>query len=384
MTVTYTHRASPRWLFSVVVAVAMLCLSSVSARADDPESQANAIYREAKALAEAGEHEQAIEKLGKALAVFRHPLIVKKRAECYDVVGDVERALEDYRAYLSLLKPKEKAELASAKARIVALEAALAEPVRVTIVAHSSDGETELEVDVSIDGGTARRTPITTPMAPGRHRVALIDKRYVGEAREVTVRAAHPTTVAFAARNKRGRVTITTNRPTFDRVDLLLDATAVELKPEERTTLGRVERDLSAGKHVLVCRAPGVPQHETAFDVPAEGRVEVSCRFAESSLGVRRVWGFTLLSTGLATLVAGSGILISYGLDVKFADDTDQELITNKHIIGGVLAGAGAALAIGSIFLIASRSSGSAGAEPPVMWLAPLPGGGAIGGAARF
>ncbi len=328
-----------------LVLVCWLLAVSV-ARAGTPEKDANALYEEAKALMSQGDHALAVEKLTTAWATYEHVLILKKRAEAYEKLLDYERALEDYKVCLERTPVRAKADRKLLSDRIAALEGLLLKPVQVKVVS------TPPGAPVAIDGRAPQRAPFTVGLPPGEHVAVVKDPRFEAFERRFRVTTVPGQAVSVELVARRGRVVIRTSHPTLDGVTISVDAEPLELAPEERLGRETRPRELTVGRHNVVCATVGSPNAYVEFDV-AEGQVvEVHCQLVvarPSALGDG--WGWTTASLGLAGVAAGTGLLVSYALDVETAEERNQDLITNKHYLGGAFLGVGVGLAVGSYWV---------------------------------
>ena len=135
-----------------------------------------------------------------------------------------------------------------------------------------------------------------------------------------------------------------------------------------------------------LCSSPALPSYYTSFTV-TEGEIrEVSCDFTSVSSGLLRdTWGWVTLSSGLLGIVAGSALLISYGVDLDTAESSNRELVTSKDTAGAVLLGLGVVLSASSYFVFTRhRKSADRGKSTPVFFATPLKDGGFVSATLRF
>ncbi len=356
-------RPSRTLTFLVILVVSGGTLTTARlACAEPPEKQANARYEEAKALMNEGEFASAVEKLTEALALFQHPLIMKKRAEAWEKLVDFERALADYREYLGLLSASNKQDRRLASDRIAQLEALLQRPVAVNVVS-TPPGVLVTRVGAS---GAPERTPFEAQLLPGRYTFKIADPRFASGEATVRVLAGATQAVQLAATARMGRVVVRTSRPTLEGVSVSIDAEPVDLTPGEITSGVTTPRSVALGRHNVVCAIPGSPNAYVEFEVAEGQTTDVSCQFFYSagSASSSNAWGWTMVGIGTAGVLAGTGLLVSYALDVQTAEERDQELVTNKHWIGGTALGVGLAVGIASYWVFTSDDDSAATSAP--------------------
>lgn len=373
-----------------VLVFGLLLSPEIALAGDSPEKQSNAMYNAGKELMARGEYEDAIRIFTEALAIYEHPLLIKKRAEAREKLDQLEEALTDYRLYLDTLKGRKRRERKQIEERIQALQARLRKPVSVTVVA------TRVGVLVSIDGQTPRRTPFDLLLKPGPHKAEVKDERYAPTSKQERVFAGRGAIIRLEAVPRTGTLVITTDRASFANTEIAVDNQPIELTPGERKSTTAAGRELVVGPHSLVCTLPGRPSFYVEFSVKQASAITVLCYFESVRPPERRsnVWGWTAVGVAAASAAAGTGLMISWALDVAEEDETnsdadlfnDVDLDTNKHIIGGTLLGWGVAVGVASYFLFdhgdSSQDSGSVSA--PVLGLIPVRGGGLIHGAFSF
>ncbi len=349
------------------------------ARADSPEKRANALYNEGKALLAKGETRAAADKFTQAWTVFRHPLIIKRRAEARERLFEIEGAISDYKIYLGVLGRRKRAERKTVEARIAELEASLARPVAVTVVASRAG------VLVSVDDEPAQRTPYKLELPPGTYTVSVRDPRFADNVLESRVPPKSPFLIKIDVQPRTGTVVIGTDRGDFEGVQVAVDSEALTIADPSKEALE--PREMEVGKHTLICTLPGRPSSYAEFSVVESQTVEIRCEFSAAGFNpAADPLGWTVAGAGIVSLGAGVGVLISYSSDVARAQelntdtnpDNDVDLVTNKDIFGGVFVGVGVALGVASYFVF-TRDRASASA-----FVLPRRGGALVGGIVRF
>jgi len=356
---------------------------ALPALADSPERRANALYNEAKELIVQGRLADAVTRLTQAWSTFEHPLIMKKRAEVQEKRLEYESAIADYRLYLGRLSSRKKSERRVIIERIGALEAILRKPVTVTIVTAGA------RVLVSVDGQPPQRAPFDVELVAGQHQLTVADPDYQSTARTFAVAAGRPHVETLEPVRREGQVVITTDRGTIGEAGVSINGHPRIMTAAESATDRMTPRRLPTGTHSLACRRPDTPVYYTTFEVVEDRVTVVQCAFDLVDPSVAGdTWGWVTASTSIAATLAGVGLLASYGADVALAEERNQDLETNKHIIGGVLLGVGVGLGIGSYFVF-TRDQGSRPTEAPAVSFVPEiapsgDGGFVFGGIGRF
>jgi hypothetical protein len=138
-----------------------------------------------------------------------------------------------------------------------------------------------------------------------------------------------------------------------------------------------------------MCRVPGNPGYYIEFEVQEGVESQVVCAL-EGLLWdpMQDTWGWVTASSGIASTLAGTILLVSYALDVQTAAQSNQILVTNKDWLGGVLLGVGVVLGASSYFVFMRNEPEATPAEETPqssLWVLPLPEGGALfQGSLRF
>lgn len=196
----------------VAALVATVAPSTRAEAGDDPDVAAfNGHVDRALAAREAGDHGAAVEAFDEALAAIRDrsgPTFDKGRGVVrYQQVRSyiaLERWVEA-RALLRLLVASPgiaASERATIEARLAEVEAAVdaqeraRRPAHLTITARAAD-ETDVGVDVVIDGVAIGRAPLTVARAPGRYVVEAAAEGYRAARREIPLGAGEEQRASF-------------------------------------------------------------------------------------------------------------------------------------------------------------------------------------------
>src|SRR5690349_4173624 len=87
---------------SAIWTTAMVVLFAVSARAAEPESEPQVLYRRGSEAYRAGRYHEATELLARAHALEPHAELAYDLGRAYELDGDLDRAVESFREYLRL------------------------------------------------------------------------------------------------------------------------------------------------------------------------------------------------------------------------------------------------------------------------------------------
>ena len=363
---------------SLAVLLLALWLFPAVAGAQSDERRANALYNEAKALLASGDFDAAVQKLTHAWETFPHPLIMKKRAETQEKRQEYQAAIDDYRTYLDKLPRRKRTERRLVNERIVTLEQIIHKPVEVTVIA------TRPKVLVSVDGAESRATPFDLLLRPGDHSLLIDDPRFEAEERRIALKPGRAQVVNLSPRPRVGQVVIATDQESFMNTEVAVDGAAVPIAVASRTQRRLPPREVMVGRHNLTCKLPEIPTYYVEFEVTAAEQLLVTCAFetVRPPSVLSDPWGWVTAGAGIAATAAGIGLLVSWSLDVRLAEERNQDLITNKDLIGAVSLGVGVALGVASYFVFTRDQGGEGVTLLPT--LSPLSQGGLIGGVGRF
>lgn len=359
-------------------------LLAVSATAQKPEKRANELYNEGKDLMSAGDLEGALAKFDEAWGFFQHGLIVKKRGEVKEQLRRYEGAVSDYQLYLQKLSSSKRKERKLILERISKLQKLLLLPVPTTVVCDRTG------VRVSIDRAPAQRTPFDLKLVPGNHTAEVKDKRFEPFQKTVRIVPGDPQLIKLKATPRTGAVVVMTDRDTLRNTVIAIDNRRIELTAAQKAGQRVSVEDIVVGKHTLVCTMPGRPSYYVEFKVVQGAENTVLCDFSKVATPadpIRDPWGWTTAAIGLAGVATGVGLIISWRADVAFAEDTNQDLVTNKDIIGFTALGLGVAAGVASYFVFVREGAGAqadAHLSDPVIVILPTSGGGMAGATWRF
>jgi len=319
--------------------VLVLVLSTSASAQESLEEQANTLFNQAKARIAQGDYGRAVEDLSGAWSLFSHPLIIKKRAFCYEELGMLKEAIRDYSAFRETqgTSSTRRSEISE---KIAALEKLRKEPVNVTVTSL------RLGILVSVEGRDAQRTPFEVSLLPGVVTLTVRDRRFIETKELKRVLATEGQVLEVEVEANLGTVIVETSSGTFADVGVTIDGRRLRLSAEEQNQQRMKPRELTVGEHVLLCRVSGERSASVSFTVTTAGVMTVQCGTALS-----KTWFWSAVIGGGLGVTVGTGFLVSYALDLSKAKSTNQRLITSKHIAGSVSLALGLGLGVASYFL---------------------------------
>lgn len=161
------------YVLTLVAALTLSAPPAKSAAKPDADTEAAKTYSQwALTLYKQARYSEAIAKFEEAYRLKPHPIIFFNIGRCYEQLGDIPRALKNYREYLRLVPEAKDRELVSDA--IGNLERRLKEQgvQQITVITDPSS------VRVSVDGKYMGLTPMSTEIKPGTHLLALTKDGY--------------------------------------------------------------------------------------------------------------------------------------------------------------------------------------------------------------
>ena len=145
------------------------------APAGEPASateEAKKFFQWAQRLYKQAQYAEAIAKFEEAYRVKPHPVIFYNIGRCYEQLGEIPKALRNYRDYLRLVP--EAADRETVTDAIANLERRLKEKGVQQLMLFADPAEARIEVD----GKEIGSSPATVELVPGNHRVAVRAKGF--------------------------------------------------------------------------------------------------------------------------------------------------------------------------------------------------------------
>ena len=366
----------------VVLLVAVAAPVRVGAQTPE-ENEAFTLYRAAKADMDALKFQDALNKLDQASRLFKMPQIIARQAECYEKMGEMERALDLYRK-VQTDDPKLRGKVEKSIADIVF---ELNKPVDLSIVPNIND------VEVTVDHVEKFRAPCTIQVTRGEHTFEFRKPGYASLTEEKKIAGAAIQIYKVALGEQAGRVVLLTDLDTFA-------GTLVRLDDREMSPTGsggvanRAEPvKVRAGTHSLLCVKENLPPFMTTFEVAPDVTVEIACKLRPAvATPIVPTWAAgTTLGAGVALAGVGGAFLGLYFKNkAEFDNNPDKYygFSSNQHIVGYVLLGLGGAAIVTSIVLFTVKKAPEAeGSISPLAWgvgAAPTEGGAMASGYVHF
>lgn len=334
------------------------------------EVQAFALYKEAKADMDALRFTDALKKLEKAYAIFPLPQILARTAECYEKMGELERALELYRK-VETDDPKLRGRIEKAIADIVF---ELNKPIELSIVTNVPD------VEVIVDNVERFKAPCTIKVTRGEHTFEFKKPGYATITEEKEVKGSAAQIYRINMKELSGHVVLLTDLPSFEGVIVRLDEVEMAVSPSPATPSKSEPLKVRPGTHSLLCVKENIPPFMTTFDVAPDVTVEVTCKLKPpEKKPIVPVWASaTIMAAGAAAAGVGGALVGLYYKDKQeFEDHPDlyRGFSSNKHYIGYALIGVGgAAIVTSAVLFLVKQEPNPSGYLGPVS-VSPTPGG---------
>jgi len=335
-----------------------------------PEDKAFRLFKEGRVLFETTDYAKALEKAEEAYDLFDHPAILILKGRCLEKLGRFTEALAAYKL-LDLKDKRLKPDLREeAAAERKALEEKIQRGAKLIVESEQSDAE------VQIDGAPAGRVPVERKLTPGQHTITVSKQGYRTETRTVTLKVGESTQVAVKL-TADGSPVVVYVPGGLRGVQILFDATNLEIAMDEAVGQRTKPRPLAAGQHVLTCKK-GEKVVQLPFTVVAGVDTEVTCPLDADAapVPIRPILGWT--GVGLGAFMAGVGTwaLATYGADKEEAARrglADSEWSSSKPTLGPVWLGVGLLGGAASwYFLVRQGASDTAVTDPAPALPAPV------------
>ena len=317
-----------------------------SAEQQARESKAFQLFQEARKDFLAQRFKQAADKLEKAYALFPQPMIRFRHAEALENLRKVEKALELYKSIENVRDSKIRDPVRSAIRR---LEALLQQPVQVSIVSGDVVGAL-----VFIDGKPYGTTPALVKLSRGKHRIKVTKEGFEPFSLENFVASGIDTMRVEAQLSAfTGMVRVRVPKGNFVNTRVLIDGKLVPIADAMASETAPVK--VPVGRHQLECTRSGSASYYRPFVIDAGALITLDCAFSGASAGEGETnWaGIATVSAGGVAMVVGGALLGSYFADVALAEELGKDLVSNKHIIGGTVAGIGLiGVVVGTVLLV--------------------------------
>lgn len=319
-----------------LVLVMALCGAAI-AQEPDPQ-KAKEAFDMAKEAYDRGDYRESIKRLREAYRYYPDPAIRISIAKRWMDLKEPEEA----KAELLRITTRKRRLRRMVKKELEAVDQMLATPVLVVL-------ETEPPgATVRIDNRDPLTTPVRRTLERGKVRL-LIEKRGfkpISEALEV--RGASPLTRKWKLVAFTGKVRLTiTGVPEGQQGTLSFDGSPFA---------SGSEREVPVGTHTVVCGVAGEAPNTLNIKVLAGKTMAVQCQvpIAVRPSNWKTPVGWATVGSGIATLAAGVGILVSYAVDLSTYEEPRYTVSeSSKPLAGGLVSGVGAGLiGLGTYFLL--------------------------------
>ncbi len=197
----------------------------------DADTEAAKTYSQwAATLYKQARYSEAIAKFEEAYRLKPHPIIYFNIGRCYEQLGDIPRALKNYREYLRLVPEAKDRELVTDA--IGNLERRLKEQgvQQITIITDPSSAR------VSIDGKYLGLTPMSTEIKPGTHLISLTKEGFEVIEKSVVLSADRSTEINLSLKAVEKPATVATTEKPAEKAASTGKPTAVALTPKNDVT----------------------------------------------------------------------------------------------------------------------------------------------------
>lgn len=383
---TPSKRRAPlgRSVLQRILLAAALCLVAAppAQAATKAEREAHSLYIQARDLFKAERYEEAIGALDKAYVAFPKPIILVKKAECYEKLDMPEEALDTYT--LALQEERDPGAIGRIETARSAVEAILAQPIELSVVSSAPGAE------ILVDGAPVGTAPVRVMLQRGAHTIEGRKDGYRSKPQTVVLRGTRPNVVTLELLPAVGYVTVVTDRGSFASHTVTLDDAPLDLQPKELAATWTEARPVAIGHHVVTCTFPGYQTYVAQVQVREEEVAEAHCTFAEFDTEPTGdyTWAWVTLSGAIASTGAGVFLVVSYYQDRQQAEEQNLGIETSKDDVGIALLALGGALAGVSTWLFVDpplvdgdTALIDEAPTPFQMTLLPMPSGGAVFGA---
>jgi len=332
----------------------------------DREGRAFELFQQARKDFVDRRFKDAADKLAEAYKLFPQPMIRFRHAEALENLRKVEEALRLYKKIANVKDRKIRDPVRSAIRR---LEALLQQPVEVSIISGDVVGAL-----IFIDGKPYGTTPALIKLSRGKHKLRVTKEGYEPFAvDDFEAKGIDTVKVEAVLKPFTGMVRVKVPSGNFTDTRVLIDGKLVPIADAMATETSSIA--VPVGRHQLECARSGQPSYYRPFVIKAGSLLNLECAFGSKppDEGGETNWvGVGLIIGGGVSLIAGGALIGSYFADVALADELGKDLVSNKQVIGGVLAGVGVAAIVTGAVLIALDDGGDE-SESDSVSLRPVP-----------
>ncbi|HOA12665.1 MAG TPA: hypothetical protein PKH54_05255 [Myxococcota bacterium] len=343
----------------IVAAVGICLLIGTALPAAEPsaeEKEAFRLYKEAQAMMELSQYDQAIEHLNKAWGIFRIPQIAIMKAKALQSKGDLTTALMVLKGIVS----DDERIRTRVGAAIAELEAELAKPIEIDVTTSVD------QVRMVIDKTSTFLIPGRITVTPGPHRIEYSAPGYRTKTEERSFSAADKT-LEVLMEEAGGKIVLTTDLDSFFGVVVRIDGRELMPRGSSLTPNRTAPIEIAPGAHSFTCSKNGMPDYSGTFTLLSMESAEVHCKFSpvattkkaggpKAPMSVPKnplAWTFFGIGTGM--VIAGTA-LTGWYWDLKISNpDANFKDESYEGYWGPAMAGVGIAVAVMGFFIFKDK-----------------------------
>jgi len=372
---------------TAAVLLATICFSGISARADVTHDAAVKQFDEGVAAFNRQDYSQALALFQASLEALPSPNTRIYVAQCYKALGKFGSAYSNYLQVQREANERKKADPRFGETYEAAVKEATAIAGKVSHLSLRWASEQPASPRVTLDGAEIAANVVDAlNLDAGSHVIVVSALRWSRFERTVALQEGEHAVVDVSLRQlATGRVTL--------RMGVRPAGFVAELDgaPLDPATLGS-ERDVDAGPHEVVVRAPGYRDFTWSRTVRAGEARDIDVKLVPVRPGpphwvTYSVAAGSVVALGIASVLAIDATATSHGEQQKdplLRDPQRQEQIRTQAVTANVLFAVGAGLA-GAAGILAYLSNWRQPQPGDVsLWWTVTPDGGSVGASRRF
>ncbi|MGM0577841.1 MAG: PEGA domain-containing protein [Myxococcota bacterium] len=304
------------------------------------KKKASQFYEEAERLFDQELYSAAVENYRKAYDLYPAPAILYNIAKSWERLGDADRCVEGYEAYLEAYQEEhggDPPDIVDVRNSIA--KCRLGAKVRLRVDSEPSGAA------IYIDDKTRQvgQTPYTTHLDPGDYTIWLDKQGYQPFEREITVRSGEPVELVLPLEKIRhvGKIVVDAN---IRKATIFIDGQPKGLTPYDEPI------EVAAGTHQVRVSKDEYISADEEVTVPADETrtMEANLWLRDPPSSWKKPLGWTSISLGV--VMGAGGFVAGLEADKHFAgtDDFDkwERFQTIGYGVGGGLVGVGVILLI--------------------------------------
>lgn len=238
------------------------------------EKEAFRLYKEAQAMMELNQYDQAIDHLNKAWGIFRIPQIAIMKSKALQSKGDLTTALMVLKGIVS----DDERIRGRVDSAIAELEAELAKPIEIDVTTSVD------QVRMVIDKTSTFLIPGRITVTPGPHRIEYSAPGYRTRTEERSF-SATDRTLDVVMEEAGGKIVLTTDLDSFFGVVVRIDGRELMPRGSSLTPNRTAPIEIPPGSHTFTCSKNGMPDISGTFTLLSMESAEVHCKFSPVASG---------------------------------------------------------------------------------------------------